>query len=161
MLDVNYIRSQIYYDPKTGNVWWLESRQGRDMTKPVGCWAGGGSSPHLTIRLDYKRHYLHRVIWLYMTGNWPDMEIDHIDGNPENNKWANLRLATASQNQANKKGRGKLKGVTYYRSIKRWVARIGHQKTIKNIGTFDCPAAAHFAYQVTSSKLYGQYARIA
>lgn len=159
MLTAEYIRSQIKYDPNTGDVWWREKRSKRNMEKPVG-YFGGLSRNYLYIKINYKSYSLHRIIWLYVTGKWPEIDIDHKDRNPKNNKWCNLRLATKSQNEANKSSKNKFKGVTYYKKIKKWVARIGYQEAIKNIGTFDCPAAAHFAYQVESDKIYGEYARI-
>ena len=54
------------------------------------------------IQLNSQRWYAHRLAWLYMTGKWPAGEIDHIDGSPRNNKWANLREATRSENSHNR-----------------------------------------------------------
>ena len=51
--------------------------------------------------VNYKNYKVHQIIWVYMTGKWPDKLIDHEDLNGENNKWYNLRLATQSQNMMN------------------------------------------------------------
>lgn len=43
----------------------------------------------------------HRVAWLWMTGEWPDGDIDHIDGDGHNNRWSNLRCVSRSVNALN------------------------------------------------------------
>ena len=48
-----------------------------------------------------KAYLAHRVIWLYHTGTWPESFIDHVDGNRSNNKFENLREATAAINAQN------------------------------------------------------------
>jgi hypothetical protein len=50
------------------------------------------------IRLDYARFLAHRLAWFYVMGEWPSGEIDHIDGDPANNRIANLRIADRQQN---------------------------------------------------------------
>ena len=50
-----------------------------------------------------KRYPAHRLAWLYIYGEWPPDQIDHIDGEPSNNRLDNLRLATNSENQQNRK----------------------------------------------------------
>lgn len=58
---------------------------------------------HLQCMIDGKHYLMHRLAWLYITGAWPKNLLDHIDGNPENNAFTNLREATASQNSQNLK----------------------------------------------------------
>ncbi|MGA2636601.1 HNH endonuclease signature motif containing protein [Methylocella sp.] len=57
---------------------------------------------YIQLKIDYQCYKAHRVIFLMMTGRWPDPEVDHIDRNPSNNAWINLREATESQNGANR-----------------------------------------------------------
>lgn len=64
-----------------------------------------------------KMYRIHSLIWVYMTGKYPDM-IDHIDRNPSNNKWENLRECTSSQNACNTLGKSSnisgIKGIVKY-----------------------------------------------
>lgn len=55
------------------------------------------------VNIDKKLYLAHRVIWLYVTGEWPEKDIDHIDGNPSNNVFENFRLVTSSENHKNSK----------------------------------------------------------
>jgi hypothetical protein len=48
-----------------------------------------------------KRRYNHRVIWELLKGSTDNLEIDHIDGNPLNNKISNLRLVSREINGRN------------------------------------------------------------
>jgi len=89
-------------------------------------WSGGSRTPQL--RLDGQNLSPHRVAWAMHYGEWPEdgLQIDHINGDPWDNRIENLRIATPSQNQANrKKGMGctsEYKGVSYYRG--KWTAQI-------------------------------------
>ena len=51
-----------------------------------------GSDGYLHIEIDGQDCLAHNLAWLYMTGEWPPGEIEHIDGDKLNNAWANLRL---------------------------------------------------------------------
>ena len=54
------------------------------------------------LKLPGGKNYLeHRIIWAWMTGEWPEKMIDHIDQNPLNNRWSNLREADNATNQQN------------------------------------------------------------
>lgn len=57
---------------------------------------------YVLIRVYRKLYLAHRLAWLYMTGKEPKNLVDHIDRNPGNNKWDNLREATYSQNEMNR-----------------------------------------------------------
>ena len=113
------------------------------------------------IMVDGVIYLAHRLAWLYMTGQWPDDQVDHIDMDRKNNKWSNLREATQTDNQGNKRVRldskNKLKGV--FKSGSKFWSSIRHSGKTTYLGTFDCPAAAHFAYTIAAHERFGPYAR--
>lgn len=45
----------------------------------------------------------HRLVWLYMTGKWPENQIDHDNGDATDNRWVNLDDVTRSKNGMNQK----------------------------------------------------------
>jgi len=57
------------------------------------------------VRVEGRLTTVHRVIWKMQTGTDPVSQIDHINGNPDDNRWANLREATQLQNMWNQKVR--------------------------------------------------------
>lgn len=151
------LKEVISYDPETGIFTWKHR-------KARGGLAGHlDSNGYLTIRVDWILYGAHRLAWLYMTGSWPSGDIDHKDGDSANNRWANLRDATVSQNMANSKlSRGNtsgVKGVHWDKDNRKWRARIKVKYKSIHLGEFDCPAAAHFAYLVEADKQFGEFAR--
>lgn len=55
------------------------------------------------VQINGRKYQAHRVLWLMRYGKWPDGEIDHIDGDPENNAADNLRDVPHRQNSRNRK----------------------------------------------------------
>lgn len=106
-----------------------------------------------------KRVYLHR--WLMNAQ--PGQLVDHIDGNPLNNRRRNLRLVTRSQNQANRRrnanSRSRYKGVTWHKHKKKWLARIQVEGRRITIGYFDTPLLAAHMYDAFARSHFGEYAR--
>lgn len=92
-----------------------------------------------------KQCLAHRLIWLYMTGEHPTDEIDHINGIRTDNRWKNLRQVTAFENSRNQGVRkdctSGVRGVTYVDRTNRrgnsyWQARISHKGVRYSLGHF-------------------------
>lgn len=88
--------------------------------------------------LDGRSFYAHRVIWKMMTGV-DAAEIDHIDGDPLNNAWSNLRLAINGANQKNSPRRSDNSSgcVGVVRRGERWIVQIGANGTTNHVGIYD------------------------
>ena len=117
------------------------------------------------IKIDYQEHLAHRLAWLYMNGEYP-IDIDHKDGNPLNNRLENLRIATPSQNGANRKiginNTTGFKGVCYVdrkNLRKQYVSSITVNGECKNLGYYLTPEEAHAVYCIAAKRYFGEYAR--
>lgn len=80
------------YNPETGELWWKAATH-HNCSKGVIC-PGVGSHGYKTVTIDCVSYLQHRIIWAMQTGCYPPdgFVIDHIDENPSNNRWDNLRL---------------------------------------------------------------------
>jgi hypothetical protein len=105
----------------------------------------------------------HRLAWLIHYGNFPDCNLDHINGDPSDNRIANLRLANYQQNNANRRGWGKslsgVKGVSMKNG--RWFAQIMVNRKNMHLGYFDTIEAAASAYAAAANKYFGEFAKVA
>lgn len=99
--------------------------------------------------------YLHR--WLL---NAPiGVEIDHINRNSLDNRRSNLRMASRSQNCANRPAAtGTFKGVTWHKDAQRWVAQIAVEGKNRHIGCFLTEEEAALAYDVAALDAFGEFA---
>jgi hypothetical protein len=98
---VSYFRDRFCYDPETGILRWIWHRRSAHIGREAGTKLQ--KSGYLLVELDGRKYYVHRVIWLIVYGHWPEYEIDHIDGDPTNNKLENLRDIPHSKNCLNRK----------------------------------------------------------
>jgi hypothetical protein len=119
---------------------------------------------YLGLGIDYRRYYCHRLAWLWIHGEWPEHEIDHINGDPYDNRLSNLRAATKSENGYNKR-RGTrntsgIKGVHFFKPSGKWRAAIndGHRRR-KHLGLFDTKEQAAEAYRLAAIRLFGVFAK--
>src|ERR1700731_2752322 len=98
-LDFDRVNEVLSYDPETGIFRWKVKLSDRS---PIGKRSGGHtSSGHWRIRVDGHYYLAHRLAWLLTHGVWPRDEIDHINRVRDDNRLANLREASHSQNHAN------------------------------------------------------------
>lgn len=102
---------------------------------------------------------MHRMIMNTPAG----YDTDHINGNKLDNRRKNLRIVTRSQNMANlrptRANKSGLKGASFHKETKKWVARIGWKGRTLYIGLYETPQEAHEAYCKKATELYGEYAR--
>lgn len=102
--------------------------------------------------------YLHRCV----AGTPAGSVTDHINGDRLDNRRANLRTATPSQNNANSRDRrrsGRYRGVYWHRQANRWMSQISIAGRVHHLGLFDDPKEAARAYDVAARATYGAFAR--
>ena len=103
------------------------------------------------VRVDGVLHLAYRIIWVYAYGIPPKNGIDHLNGDPTDNRIENLRDVPQEINSHNHhrahidKKTGLLAGA-YLMPSKRWMAHIGVKGKIVYLGRFDTEVLAHTAY---------------
>jgi len=141
MLTIERLREVLSYDPLSGHFTWRVRRNAYGgCVEPgdrAGCVGGSAERRRRFIGIDGAYYHEHRLAWFYMTGAWPEHEVDHIDRDPCNTKWANLRAATHKQNAENSVqplGSSGVRGVRWQRGG--WSARITHNGREIHLGRF-------------------------
>lgn len=100
-LTADYLRHLLHYDPLTGVWTWINPLPRSKMHR--GDVAGSiDSNGRRKIRIASAHYYSSRLAWLYMTGKWPQDQIDHKNRIKDDDRWENLREATQSQNSYNR-----------------------------------------------------------
>lgn len=160
----DYIESNLRYDQDSGNLWWAIRGQGRPLTRPAGSNNGAGYLViKITLEGDKKRFFAHRIVWFLCHKEWPIAQIDHINGVKDDNRIANLRQATHSQNQFNKHSQGGssiYKGVSFREERGIWRAVVQLNKKSKYLGAFKTQEEAALAYDKAAKALFGEFAKL-
>ena len=146
------------YDPKTGILTWKVNRGSGQKGKI----AGSKMDAYRMVQINGKHYLTHRVIWCYMTGYWSKVQIDHIDGNKSNNIFSNLREATNSENQCNRKNANKnsksgFKNV-YLMENNRYLVQVTKDRKTYPIGWYDNLNQAIVAAKNARSHYHGIFA---
>jgi len=159
MLTAQRLRELLEYSPETGEFKWRKPPRNKDIPGLV---AGSQTGRYVMIGIARVLYYGHRLAWLYVHGEWPARDLDHINRDCRDNRIANLRLATDSENLCNKPvrrdSRTGLKGVAPKR--KKYAARITKEGRIHFLGSYDTPEDAHAAYCRAARELHGDFAHI-
>jgi len=145
----------LHYCPETG----LFTRRTRtNASKPIGGVTGCiANNRYVVINVGNKVYLAHRLAWFYMTGAWPEDQIDHINGIRHDNRWENLREATRSlncQNQRKATRTNKLGVLGVCKVKNRYLAQIRVGRRNINLGSFSSPEEAHAAYLEAKRKLH-------
>lgn len=149
------LKEYLNYDSETGVFMWKKKPSSKTLiTNRVGWIDGQG---YLYIRLRGKLYVAQRLVFLYMTGEWPEGVVDHINRDVGDNSWGNLRDVPKGINQENRVGACKnnksgLLGVSP--NGERWTAKIGHLYRQIYLGTFDTPEEAHKVYLKAKCELH-------
>jgi hypothetical protein len=157
------------YDPLSGVFTWKVYRTGKsenDGRVHPGDEAGDiNSHGYRRICVFYHRVTAHRLAVLMMTGRLPHRgeQIDHINGDRADNRWANLRLATNGQNQMNAKRRqdntSGARGVSFCKNTSKWYAYINVEGKRLDLGRFEAKQDAIAARLRAQHYHYGEFAR--
>ncbi len=146
MLDQKTLKEILNYNPDTGIFTW---RVKPAQNTSAGDIAGTNHNKgYREINIKHKSYLSHRLAWMYVNGEWPTQQIDHINGIRDDNRISNLRDVSRSENQRNQKihRKGQMLGVTFLKQINKWKAQIkidGHEKYL---GRYLTEQEAHNAY---------------
>ena len=98
MLTHKELLKEVEYNPKTGLMVWKRNRHGVRKGTVV---RSITSNNYRSVYILGEKYLVHKLIWFYITGEYPDHIVDHIDRNSLNNKWDNLRKSDKINNARN------------------------------------------------------------
>lgn len=103
--------------------------------------------------LKGKIYQEHKLIWLYYHGEWPTLQVDHLNGIRDDNRIENLRIVTDQENQFNRKSvkgsSSKYKGVSWCQTVKKWLVNY-------TLNRGKSEAYGYFEDEVETAKAYDQ-----
>lgn len=154
ILSQQYLKECLAYFPETGDFIWLKRPRRHFKTDTIWKqWNGrfaledAGSitySPRCptrrAIRLDGERYIAARIAWFYVTGEWPTMEVDHINHDTADDRFVNLRHVSSAENAVNKgllpSNKSGIHGVLWRADYSAWEVRISRQGIAHHVGSF-------------------------
>ena len=146
MLTNESLREYLRYDQLTGEFTWLKDRRS---SKVKGTIAGYKEKHgYIIIRVNSKNYKAHRLAWLYVYGNWPKGQIDHINGIKNDNRIINLRDVNSRLNMQNKPihRTKRLVGTTFNKQHNSWKAQVHFNGKKIHLGYFNTEKEAHIKY---------------
>jgi len=165
LLSFDRMREYLLYPPVTGLWVWNERPHKRQGTPAGSVATDEDGRQYIRICIDGMRFMAHRMAWFYMTGAWPEEEVDHWNRNGLDNRWVNLRLAerSAGDNQHNRKlnsnNKTGVKGVTIRPDTGKYRVTIGVGGSKIRLGQFDSLADAKAAREAYARAAHGEFYR--
>lgn len=164
MLTAGRLRQVVDYDPLTGCFTWRKRTSNRIRIGDVAGHVRKSDGRRL-IGIDGELVFAARLAVLFMTGAMPSDQVDHRNCRPDDDRWANLRVAKAWQNRGNTRRRADntsgAKGVVWDNEKQKWRAQIRIHGCNKVLGRYATVAEAHSVYSEAALKHFGEFARLA
>lgn len=158
MITQKELKRILTYNTRTGEFVWKVAK-GRAVAGRNAGFITKDTGYHI-IKINKRRYPAHRLAWLYVTGEFPVGEIDHINRDRKCNVWDNLRDVSRSDNQKNAKLRADntsgVAGVSWSPVEGRWKAYISNRGHLIHLGTFLCITAAILKRKAAEMK-YGYF----
>lgn len=160
-LGVKQLFDFLNYEPKTGAFTWrVDMQRGSkagDVAGNVNC------RGYRSIWINGLQFFAHRIAWAMSHGEWPELDIDHINENKSDNRISNLRHASRSENMFNR-GKNKnntsgVKGVSFCKCTGMWRAQMTLNRKPINIGRFKTKEEASEAYLNKAKEHRGEFAK--
>jgi len=160
ILTAERLREVVEYDPATGiftrRIRLAQRHQVGDRADFVS--TGTQLKGYRRLAIDSKRYLAHRCAWLYMYGEWPERDVDHINGDRGDNRLANLRDVARRTNLENLRKPRSDNHTGYLGVIAhpggRFRARIQHNGKGIHIGMYATPDEAHAAYVEAKRRMH-------
>ena len=161
MLVLSQLTNALSYCPETG-IFRRRQDPGRGKVK------AGDEAGYIDRTTGYRKIYVsgkyypaHRLAAFFMIGQMPRQEVDHINGNREDNRWINLRLANKTENNKNRKihrnNKLGVKGICIRRG--KFRAQICHEGKQRYLGSFLTVEEAKEAYAKAAERFHGAFER--
>lgn len=149
------LREVLAYSPLTGEFRWKVDHSRVRRGDIAGTPQHNG---YWSIKVDQQKYMAHVLAWVYITGEWPQGEIDHGDENKRNNAISNLSDVTRAQNQQNQSkshrdNRTGYRGVTMHARSVKYHARIQKDGREKSLGYFATIEEAAAAYKAAKEEI--------
>lgn len=133
------LKELFHYDQETGDFIRIKHRRSTLVGKKAGY---VGKRGYAYISIDDKEYRGHLLAFLYMTGEFPEILVDHEDRIRHNNSWSNLRLVTPSQNNMNSSrpsnNTSGVSGVSWCKDRGKWASEIRNKSMgRKRLGRFE------------------------
>lgn len=151
------LKERLHYCPDNGVFTYLVTRGHKVKGEIAGTLNSHG---YIKISFDNKSYLAHRLVFVYMTGEWPKNFVDHKDTNRANNKWDNLRDVERRVNARNKSmqvnNKSGVTGVSWDKLNNKWVSNICVKGHLIYLGRFEHKEDAIFA-RLTAEKENGYW----
>ena len=151
------IKELLTYNPVTGIFTWNVNRSRARKGKEAGTRDRSG---YIGISIDRVIYRAHRLAFIYMNGEEPDI-VDHINGITNDNRWVNLRSVTCGQNNLNRKlsshNTSGCKGVSWRKRDKRWRVKCRADGVEYWLGTYVELSEAEAVIKAFREKLHGDF----
>lgn len=137
MLTQERLKEMLSYNSITGEFIRIKPLKGNTLYAVVGSTNNDG---YISISIDNKRYQAHNLVWLYIYGKFPELQLDHINGIKDDNRFENLREVSHSENQKNKgldkRNKFGYPGIRKGKKLGTYRVYIGIDKAKLDLGTY-------------------------